>query len=280
MKKNKEIKGFSGDPKTAVQAVLHEVAESFRPDLVEYKTSRMNSLLTTAREQNGFTAVSVNYNRQGGSAEYKQFTESFASIITPYEISRFANNLKDRHGNNLVFFIVNLDAAPALIDKAANKFADAVVADFKRKVTEKMFDIVQSKISLLSNISGGGMISRNSFRFDFSDGSGFTTLAQIVHACNAHGTFYQRYPLTFHNVTVSGTKMKTPSEAKVKEAFAGIAAEKKGPTVHAIGEYWSKFIGKKVGLCVGSGVGAQRFYGITTENPNEVTCLKCKKNLE
>jgi hypothetical protein len=44
----------------------------------------------------------------------------------------------------------------------------------------------------------GGLEGR--LRFSFSDGSSFEANNSVVHVQNEHGTQFQRYPLTFHNI--------------------------------------------------------------------------------
>jgi hypothetical protein len=51
-----------------------------------------------------------------------------------------------------------------------------------------------------------------------------------------------------------------------------------GPTVHAIGAYWSKQVGRPVAACAASRMAADKWTR-TTANRAEVTCARCLKRL-
>jgi len=60
----------------------------------------------------------------------------------------------------------------------------------------------------------------SSITFLFDDESRFTVRTQIVWVFGrVNSRPFARYPMTFHDVFVSGEKMKLPSELKVREAF-------------------------------------------------------------
>lgn len=267
--------------KGKVDGILDNIAETFRPDIERAFIARHGRHLNLSRKQDGIFHLdrNINYRREDEYYEaHRIYGDTFTNIHTNHGI--VTKSFKDRSGDHISFYqFTDGKTAMRNLSTAAKKFADAVIADFRAKVSDKLFNIISARVDKVKQIRGGvhNMISHNSIRFEFHGGTGFTTLAQIVNVVNSHGTWFQRYPLTFHDVTVDGEKMKNPSEAKLKKAFTGEAIVKKGPTVHRGGGYWGGATGRGIGVCVGSAMGAQRFWGKTTENWDEVTCKKCLK---
>lgn len=121
---------------------------------------------------------------------------------------------------------VREDAA-ARIATMATKLADEVRENFVTKNLKKLDSIIERKGDLDEAKVVGKDISmqglEGTLRFTFKDGAAFTCRNSVVFAYSVHGTPFQRFPLTFHDVTKSdGSKMKSPSEEKMNTEFLGI----------------------------------------------------------
>ena len=104
------------------------------------------------------------------------------------------------------------------ISKRAKADADEAVESFVHKMKIKLLTIVGSR-KLAVDVDGDH--NRNTITFEFEDKSGFTVKNNIVLSFSMYGKPFYRYPTTFHNVTLPGGEtMRSPSEAKVKKAFA------------------------------------------------------------
>lgn len=118
------------------------------------------------------------------------------------------------------------NAAEIIADKAT-KMAELVRESFVAKNLKKLDSIVERKGDLKEAVIVSGDLSTSglegTLRFTFKDGSAFTCRNSVVFAYSVHGTPFNRFPLTFHNVTLAdGTKMKSPSEEKMNTEFLGL----------------------------------------------------------
>jgi hypothetical protein len=104
------------------------------------------------------------------------------------------------------------------IDKRAKADATDAVESFVLKMKIKLLSIVGSR-KLAVDVDGDH--TKNTITFEFEDKSGFTVRNNIVLSFSMYGKPFYRYPTTFHNVTIPGGEaMRSPSESKVKKAFA------------------------------------------------------------
>jgi len=116
-----------------------------------------------------------------------------------------------------------------LADAEAKKQAQEVLEHFVHKNMFKLSPLL--KLKELGDIKvkyvhvNSGMLE-SYMDFTFKDKSSFGVKNQIVSVVNQFGTFFSRYPTTFHDVIVNGTKMQTPSEMKIYKEFAGTAPPK------------------------------------------------------
>jgi len=108
----------------------------------------------------------------------------------------------------------------ARIDRKANDYAAFTVAEFAVKMIKKLESIVESKGNLTAiEVHGSGVLT-NVLKFVFADGSSFQVFNDIVVACSNRGVVFNRFPTTFRDVVLpDGSRMKSPSEAKVKKTF-------------------------------------------------------------
>lgn len=75
-------------------------------------------------------------------------------------------------------------------------------------------EVVESSISLMG--------LQGTLRFFFKDGSSFTCQNSVVFSVSNRGTPFNRFPLTFHNVSMAGgIKMPSPSEKRMNTVFLG-----------------------------------------------------------
>jgi len=83
-------------------------------------------------------------------------------------------------------------------------------------------------------------------------------------------------------------RMALSDVERMREAVAGwkpaepvpVEVEtKSGPTVHAVGTYWTGRFKRNIGLCVASAYAAQKFFSATTDDPAKVTCKACLREL-
>jgi len=62
---------------------------------------------------------------------------------------------------------------------------------------------------------------RGEFEARFKDGSSFRLRNEVVFVVNHYGTEFNRFPTTFHDVTLPGGKpMSSPSEERMHTVFA------------------------------------------------------------
>jgi hypothetical protein len=113
--------------------------------------------------------------------------------------------------------------ADVTIANYAVRNAKEILEAFIEKNLVKLTSIVSRKgdfadAEVLRGIRRGGL--QGTIKVNFTDGSHFTVDNNIVFVENQFGTRFNRFPTTFHNVSLRGTKMKNPSEKKMNEVFA------------------------------------------------------------
>jgi hypothetical protein len=117
--------------------------------------------------------------------------------------------------------------ASARLDAAAISAAEQVRNLFLHKNLRKIAAIVDAKgddevataTVLRNDVDLSGL--EGTLRFTFHDGSAFTVRNAVVGVVNAQGTYFHRFPLTFHDVVLpDGTAMKSPSEERMNTVFA------------------------------------------------------------
>lgn len=110
----------------------------------------------------------------------------------------------------------NRVAALDAIGAEAEKEAISIREQFVVKNLRKIASIVDKKGGLNGvdeierKLDIGGLEGR--LRFSFNDGSSFEANNSVVSVVNSHGTFFQRFPLTFHNIV--STNAEAVSELK------------------------------------------------------------------
>ena len=117
------------------------------------------------------------------------------------------------------FKIKDDETLEKIIQKEVDYWTSMLYDGFVAKNTAKIEGILKGDddISVESTV-GGNLVGH--IRVRTSTGGSFVMQFSIVHAFSNKGTYFQRFPTTFHNVTLSdGTEMKKPSEAKMKREF-------------------------------------------------------------
>lgn len=118
--------------------------------------------------------------------------------------------------------------ADEVIEKAATRQADQTREHFIYKNLDKIASILDAK----GNFKDAKLLDRKvlsglegTIRMEFTDGSRFTVKNAVVYVVNSHGTRFNRFPLTFHDVVMpDGSKMKAPSEERMNTVFVGKTA--------------------------------------------------------
>jgi hypothetical protein len=102
---------------------------------------------------------------------------------------------------------------------AAREFAALVLQGYVLKLQRKLDEVWKSKELTKAELSGG--LNYQWLKFEFADGSRFLVHNDVVHKFSSRGRPFAQFPTTFHDVVLAdGTRMKNPSEAKMKKEFA------------------------------------------------------------
>ena len=135
-----------------------------------------------------------------------------------YHLNKLLNNfLESEYKDGRYVYNLKKDYK-SIIDKMAKQSAKEAVEGFVLKMKMKLSVIVGSH---KMGVDVSGSSSRNTISFEFEDKSRFTVQNAIVLSYSVYGKPFYRYPTTFHNVILpNGDKLRNPSEARVKKAFA------------------------------------------------------------
>lgn len=210
--------------------LLTSITEGARTELVMMLTTRFQ------RYVDRFMEAQAEYKAMEPAERRKKYPHG----CTPYDLYR---NRQSARMNMEAYEVVEActkatsdrmnaehvvrDDAAARIATMATKLADEVRENFVVKNLKKLDSIIERKGDLAEAKVVGKDISmqglEGTLRFTFQDGAAFTCRNSVVFAYSVHGTPFQRFPLTFHDVTKSdGSKMKNPSEEKMNTEFLGI----------------------------------------------------------
>jgi len=108
-----------------------------------------------------------------------------------------------------------------LLKAAVKRDGEEAVARFIYKVTGKLLSIVDN-IPGDFEVTTHGELWRSTLLFKWTSGVSFIVENKIVYAVRGW-TPYNSFPLTFHKVILEdGSRMKTPSEAKLKKYFGRV----------------------------------------------------------
>lgn len=109
------------------------------------------------------------------------------------------------------------DAVEFLTALARNE-AESAYTSFINKNAEKLEAIIAGRVKTYGVRLYGSL--EGSMKFVLTDGGSFEVRFSIVHGYSSLGNHFYRYPTTFHNaVRGDGTRIKTPSEKKLKECM-------------------------------------------------------------
>lgn len=193
-----------------VKAAITEIANQFRDELARGFKQSVTRALDACRQLDD---TFKNEYPSGTSGDYKNKLYTY-KLISPYLRFRGASG---RPGEPKIL----IPDFESRLNKDAEQYAEDVMAEFVSKMTKKLDQIIVAKGDFKSIIKSG-MISNHRLRFTFEDGSAFTVQNQIVVVWNYGSAPFNRFPTTFHDVIFpDGTKMATPSEAKMKSDFIG-----------------------------------------------------------
>lgn len=100
-----------------------------------------------------------------------------------------------------------------------DEFLSKNLAKIASILDKKGFNVLDQVVCLQERISFQGL--QGSFKFTFHDGSAFTVKNAVVLSHSVHGTPFARWPITFHDVRLSGgNPMGSPSEERMHTVFA------------------------------------------------------------
>ncbi|WP_411839603.1 hypothetical protein [Paracoccus sp. ME4] len=115
------------------------------------------------------------------------------------------------------------------LHKLSQERVEEICAAFIQRNMSKLAPIFDAKggnpelVVVGNRINPAGMEA--DLRASFEDGSSFDIRTSVVWSQNQFGTVYARYPVTFHDVTLpDGSRMGTPSEARMQEIFVTVPA--------------------------------------------------------
>jgi hypothetical protein len=118
------------------------------------------------------------------------------------------------------------EARDAAILERATRDAQEIRDNFVIKNLSKLDSIVEAKgdfekITAIEHSLAMGTLEGH-FLLTFKDGSSFEVRNSFVFVENQHGTRFHRFPLTFHNVRLSGgNALASPSEERMNTVFVG-----------------------------------------------------------
>lgn len=98
--------------------------------------------------------------------------------------------------------------------------ADLMCDGFITKNTKKLEAIIgkDTKLKLVEGKLNNDLTGY--IRFELKDGRSFRMTFDVVTKCSNRGKWFQQFPTRFHDVILKdGSRMKTPSEAKMKREF-------------------------------------------------------------
>lgn len=184
---------------------IETVSETFRPDLIksyhDNKINRLNRFIEGIR-------IEVPEPIWEGRGKYDLINRDLLNLyhdrigfVAPY------------HQNGIL-----KPNYREMIQAKAERYAECVLESLREKLAFKLGPVIDRKGG--GTVTPHGGVNYHVIHISFPDGSGFTIQSQIVHAVSKNGVFFSRHPMTFHNVTYEdGTRMKTPSAARMKKEF-------------------------------------------------------------
>jgi len=111
-----------------------------------------------------------------------------------------------------------------IAEKSSVKQTTAILQQFYDKSHQKLDPLIQKagepeSISIPHTTFHQGAFEADMV-FKWNDGRGFQVRTKIVTVVNERGTWFARYPTTFHDVVLKGgVPMKSPSEKKLQTEF-------------------------------------------------------------
>jgi hypothetical protein len=219
-------------------ALVHAMLDKFVNDsyesLVKFLDDRNNGMV------NGFLKAAKEV-EEGTSARMNRHNKPYTvKSFTPYEYFSFQGRSDSYRAGLVSDAIVSVEAgsyygpftrrqdADEILRNKAVADADDIKQTYVAKTLKKLVSIIEAKgdDNFLSVVEVGGKMNMSylsgKMRVSFKDGSAFTAMNSVVLVINNHGTMFNRFPLTFHDVVMAdGSKLRTPSEALMNTVFVG-----------------------------------------------------------
>lgn len=112
----------------------------------------------------------------------------------------------------------------AKLKPKATEMTNDILDMFINKNTSKLAEIVKNKDNMkkitVVNAGAGRGVIEGLMKLTFKDGSQFDVTNKAVMSFSKYGKPFYRFPTTFHRVTLAdGSKLRSPSEKKMKEEF-------------------------------------------------------------
>lgn len=202
-----------------VREIFEDVVKDLKDDYVAMLDNRFDMLISEARELNDtvdlyralkkisrYSSDGYNLNSDGhfvnAIMRYVNEDGTWASTARHNTKSKLDEDLAVTKKAKEIEYLTKM-MFEGFINKNTAKI-EAVFGDRELKTIRK---------SLGSSLTGEVL-------FEFTNGDSFLVVNTIEFAISKLGNWFNRFPTRFHNVVLSGEKMKQPSEAKMKREFA------------------------------------------------------------
>jgi len=204
-----------------IQAVFREITDRRFAEVVDSLTNRY---IAAAR---GWTTYGKIYDKMLAGENTTRFSAENAT--TDFLVSSYGMlpvELVDKRGNNVVM----KEYYVTIANRLATKDAEEGRKIFVEKNTERISAIARRKsqpfrVQILRERDDQGVAGYGGdVKFTFDDGSSFTLRNKTIYKRSTGGRFFMQFPTTFHDVKMpDGSKMPSPSEARMLDVFAGNA---------------------------------------------------------
>lgn len=199
--------------------LLRDIGETFRPQLEADFTANVNCSIGHLRSHDGWYRLPRRPERMETRSDYLAYQHRLERATRLFDKYMQSERLD---GRELVYKPV--DDFNDRVQRNAVEYATSVIDAFLNKQVGKYNAIIHAK-GLSAEFSVNGTVMLNAIRISFPDGSSLRIQNSIVHNWSGQGTPYVQFPTTFHDVVLAdGSRLKAPSEKKVKAAFTRTAA--------------------------------------------------------
>jgi hypothetical protein len=199
-----------------LQVKLSELGEGLK---AEYKASRKAAMWAAVEKAKPVIDGKMKYMDAFGT--YKPYWMKPSTDI----LKRVFKNSAEVTGKgpmsmaNFLMYVGD-EAAEAAIEKEAEYQTRMMFEAFVSKNLAKLSGLMGEGSELLTVFGKLNAGLTGYMNFELVDGRAFDMSFSVVTKVSSKGHWFQQFPTRFHNVILAdGSKMKTPSEAKMKKEF-------------------------------------------------------------